>query len=126
MPKFAPKPKPPPEPVDEVSDPLAALLARCDELRDDIDTYVNKLAAAEKVNAPGVPVDMIRQTLTKGSACSCSVVKRFVDDIEEVKARRSATEAEQARQRDGEIAAAAAERAKEVPAAEGEPEKASG
>jgi hypothetical protein len=53
------------------------LIARIDALQAELNQFIDDEALA--TNLPGIPLESNRQTITRGSACPCGVVRRLIE-----------------------------------------------
>jgi hypothetical protein len=68
-----------PAPVIPPADILAALLARVEALRADIDRIIDERVAEMRVGRETVPAAVIRGDLTRHQDCRCAILRRFAD-----------------------------------------------
>lgn len=65
-------------PLDATPD-IAALQARANELRRDIDALFDRQTAQLKSECPGVPEAVLRGLLMKGQGCRCAVLQSLAE-----------------------------------------------
>jgi hypothetical protein len=66
--------RPPPSP------PPASLEARIEQLRADIDSYIDQRVEAERLLCPGIPAESLRQMLVRGTGCQCAAYLHLAKD----------------------------------------------
>jgi hypothetical protein len=63
---------------------------RIDNLRADLDAWIDARVAEEMKRCPGVPAGVIRQTMTRGLGCQCAAYLEIKRADDEATARETA------------------------------------